>query len=287
MSSHESASLSAVASAGSRSPTLSSAGRLSPRSRRVWISTGFVVMGILTLAAVTAYATFLFGRVEGVEFTADAFSRRKFVFYEIPFIRIQASGIDRSDSTGPVEQFVISKKLVQLIQPSSTQPSLRWDLVSARKAGSETAFGEAGILCRYFDMRDAEGGHVWLAWSEKHPELARVIWPEVQKLAAKQLYVLIPALFQFARQAVEPDGFSLQIAQFLAERILWLADTERELGNHQRAVDLYTLALEYQPQLRAAWEGRAAAYETLNEPQKAQQDRLQGEKVKTQSESPR
>jgi len=229
------------ASAAGRSP-----GRVNSSPRRALYSLAFIVGSILLIATIIAYATLWFGNVEGVEFAADAFLRRKFDYYEIPLIRVQVSGIERSDSTGPVENYLLGQKLVRLRTPAASAPR-RWDLVNARQNSVQRAFGEAGILCRYLDMRDADGAHIWLTWSKDHPELARILWPEVQNVAEKQLYFLIPELFQRARKADDAKRFQTEIKQFLADRFLWLADIEQELGRVSQADEYRAAAREYQP----------------------------------------
>jgi hypothetical protein len=236
-----------LAPGGSATAAGRSLGRVHSRSRRTLYSLGLLVGSILLIATIIAYATFVFGNVEGVEFAADAFLRRKFDYYEIPLLRIQVSGVERSDSTGPVENYLLAQKLVQLsTQASST--TRRWDLVSARQNSVPRAFGEAGILCRYLDMRDTEGAHLWLSWSKDHPELARILWPEVQNVAEKQLYFLIPELFQRARQATDGKRFRTEIKQLLAARFLWLADTEQQLGRVSQADAYRAAARAYDPE---------------------------------------
>jgi len=51
---------------------------------------------------------------------------------------------------------------------------------------------------------------VWEKWSKDNPQLAKIFWPSVQKLAIHRAYFAIPELLQFA--ATCPTVIELQLA---------------------------------------------------------------------------
>jgi hypothetical protein len=191
--------------------------------------------------AVIGLAILIFGGVTGVEFSPDGFQRRWFYYHEIPLLRIQVWPISRSDLTNDLQTHLLSEKLVPPTKPEGAQ---RWHLVSVSRIGGSRT-GDAQILCSYLDSYRPQGDLVWLDWTKKHPDLAKVLWPAIAELAAEQLYVFVPELIDLAKSAQGEADLQARTDLILAERYGQLADAQQELGNHARALALYDLALPH------------------------------------------
>jgi len=229
---------------------------------------------LLFLTASLLYSTYLFGLVSGEEFAPETFQRRNFHYYQIPLLRIQVTGIRRTDITDALERKIASNEILDLPKTRPlNDPTLRWDVVMARRSSIVPTYGDARILCRYLDSQDAGGSNVWMDWTTANPKLARVVWRHVHAMAVHELYVLIPELFELARTATDPDQLDTEIEAYLTPELVRFATAQSELGRHALAVELFTLALERDEDLIEALNGRAAAYEATGQTEEAAADR--------------
>lgn len=229
-----------------------------PRNPRLLLG----IAGLAGLVLVFYIGTRFFGLVRGEEFTPDLFQRRTFEYYEIPLIRIQVTPIARQDNTNSLERYLRGQKFVPAARP--TPP--RWDLVSCSQAGRGVAVGDADILCAYLDAKDAEDTYVWRTWTEKHADLAKILWVEADHLADQRLYLLIPDLFELAARAADTAKFHRTLRQTMADRCETLARAQHELGHHHAALQLLDEALRYAPQRQSLW----ALHQLFSQPDPAQ-----------------
>lgn len=230
-------------------------------------------LSLLLLTAVLAYVTVVLGHVQGEEFAAETFQRREFEYYQLPLIELQISGINRTDSTGDLEDYLIKEKIVS-VASSTTPPdeSIRWDLVHAHRFGVVYSRGEAEILCDYLDAKDADNKNVWVEWSKKNPELAKVIWPAVVSVAQQELYIFVPELLALAANATDPDILNQELDALQSEQYFRVATTQQQLARHELAVELFSHALDRSPRQIVALEGRAASLAVLGQNDKAEAD---------------
>jgi tetratricopeptide (TPR) repeat protein len=137
--------------------------------------------------------------------------------------------------------------------------------------------GDARVLCQYLDAStdDEEGKSTWSAWTTENEPLARVLWPEVARLARGDLYLLIPPLMQAATAARDAVALRRDLNGLLARSYERLADTERELGHWETAIRFYTATLEYDPGRVSALRGRAMCYDSVGKTLEAAGDRKQ------------
>jgi hypothetical protein len=212
---------------------------------------------ILTLVAVCLISVPLlqYGTVIGEEFSPGRFHRRSYHYWEIPLVHVQITPLKKQDETSGLEKYLLQQKLIR--PANEAQP--RWDLVKLRRGDREAPPGDALVLCRYLDQKNQEGEFVWLAWSKKQPQLAKVFWPAVAEAARRELYILVPELFHLAQSAAAPDELKQNLATGLARQYEQLAQVEQQLGRHSRAADLFAAALKYDPQSSTAAEGLAEA----------------------------
>ena len=220
-----------------------------PRNRWSWKVprwlkwTGWGLLGVALSALVLFYLTMQFGGVQGVELNPHSFARRSYSLYEIPLIRIQVRGIRREDLNGDVAEFLAGKGY---IVAAKNAPDV-WHIISGSRGAKAPRVGDADILSRYLDAADADEKRVWIEWSGKHPELAKVFWPAVATLAQEELYIHIPPLFDHAQRAEDAQEFQKQVNAEVAARLLELAGEMSAAEEHKDALRVLDKAARLEP----------------------------------------
>jgi hypothetical protein len=182
--------------------------------RRRFLRLCVVLLPLLTTAGLTLLAVLLFGVVSGEEFTADTFSRRTYQYVELPYLGIPLSPVGRHEWRSELEQLLTEQEYVAV-----SGPPYRWDLVAAQRGGTLWREGDAWILCTYLDARDRYDSLYWLDWTRAHPALARIFWPQIARLARRELYLFMPELFALAQTATDPEQLSRDIERAVQERL--------------------------------------------------------------------
>lgn len=174
------------------------------------------------------------GSVSGTEFAPSHFQTREFSFYEIPIVHLQITPIHRSTTTNTVTTQIRTKGWIQV--PRGQQPD-QWHLVRLSR-GPSTTPAIASLLTDELELSVAGGTPFWKSWNADHPNRAAVLWPVVQRLSDRELYLMIPELLMLARsQPGNDDG------QLLAEAIdTWLIEQYVGLIGDLRDADRTTLA---------------------------------------------
>lgn len=254
------------------STTLPTAAR--PRTKRSfdlpkWVYGAGLVLLILGLLFVV---TLVFGRISGEEFAPQTFQRRTFHYYEVPLLRLQVWPVKRFNSTGDVEDKLVKQKLL----PAATVAIPRWDLVRGYRGSKTIAEGDALILIRYLDeYDDTKNTYIWNTWTTDQPDIAKVFWPHVARLAEQELYFFLPDLFELAVNAKHASTFTVELEKLLATKYYDFGIVQQKLGHHAAAVQLLTEATKLSPdnkEWQAALETsrQAAPPETpASEPNKA------------------
>jgi hypothetical protein len=239
-------------------------------------------IGLLFVLGIVVYSVSFFGHVKGEEFAPATFSRREFSYYEIPLLGLQISPIHRRDITNALESQLTRDKLVA--SQSVTESGKRWDLVIARRGiegarGRALAQGNARILCEYLDALDGQNVHIWLTWSTKNPELAKVVWPVVARVAREDLYIFAPDLFELARNARDPIELKAELDRWLVKQYLAFALTQQQLNRHEAAIELYSAVLQLVPSHADALIGRAKSLTALGNDDQASADLALAERL--------
>ncbi|MCA9124879.1 MAG: hypothetical protein H6822_09195 [Planctomycetaceae bacterium] len=203
----------------------------------------FAGLGLLLIGIILVYAVLYFGSINGEEFSPDSFKRRRFAYLEFPLIGVQITPISHNDTTNDLEKYLSTQKLL----PKAAKPQNRWDLVLATKGSRNGAQGDSRILCQYSDAVDKDGDSIWLTWSEKNVELAKVLWPAIAKVARQEFYSFVPDLFVLARSASGPEQLQQRINQTLADKFFLTAETFEALDQPEIAAELFTEVLNYAP----------------------------------------
>lgn len=226
--------------AESGTATTKSKGRKLPRWL-VW--TGWSVLGVLAAVGVVSLATLWFGAVYGVELNPYTLARRSYLLYEIPLIRWQVRGVKREDVSSLLADHLEAQKYVP---PAKTAPNV-WHLVTGNRGLRSATIGDADILVRYLEAMDGDDYHIWMKWSEQHPQLAKIFWPAVSRLAQEEEYVHIPELFDIAAGASDPVALQSSLNRKIAERLLDIGQRLQEAEGHAEAKKILSEAASLDP----------------------------------------
>ena len=205
-----------------------------------------MLIGLVTAVAVAGpavVAAVLFGSVQGEEFCSQTFTRRSFRYLQLPLFHVQLMPVRHADTTTPLERRFVTDRYVV---PDPTDPP-RWDLVYSFRAVGDPVRGDAAILSAALDACDAEGQSSWNAWTDAHPELAKVLWPAIARLARQGLSSFTPELLSRARGAADAQRLRQAIAGALARNYTQLAAIRQRLGEHTEALKLLDEALACVP----------------------------------------
>lgn len=169
----------------------------SRQSGRFWLVTVSGGLIVLFLAGII----YFLGRVQGREFSPTHFEIRQFSFTEIPLLRLQITPINRVSETSGLRNYLTTSSLI--LRPGG-QPT-EWQIVELSRFGGGSTPADAKLLTDFLDtdtVRHATYGQQhWHQWSTQNPQHAAVLWPVIQKLAQRELYVFIPSVFQIADAA--------------------------------------------------------------------------------------
>lgn len=171
--------------------------------------------------------------------------RRSFSFYEIPLVHWQITPIRRSDDTPPAATYVKTKILKKVPKGSATN----WHLVSLSRGILGTTNADANFLLAQLEFSDQDSSDpYWIDWSKQNPKHAAVLWPIIQRLAERELYVFIPMVFATADSGGKsPAELQKAIDEQLAAEYVSLVSDMREAGKMTVAAALLSEAVADYP----------------------------------------
>lgn len=216
----------------------------SSRNRR---PVAYIVAAVLTLVLVGGFVA-IQGNVSGTEFSPTHFRTREFSFYEIPLVHVQLTPITRTDRTGPVERQLRAKTWIKAPNGPPPEP---WHLVTIRR-GTRASTAHASLLVEEMQLTEL-GKYFWKRWNVDYPKRATVLWPLVQRLAERELYVLIPELLARARSLSGQDDaqeFLDDVTPWLIEQYASLIGDLRDANRNVLADEILTEALKDHPDAR-------------------------------------
>ncbi len=196
----------AAVSTSVSSPTNSASAAKKNRSVKRWMAVCSTI--VLTFALFIVIRTQ--GFVSGQEFSPTHFQQRNFSFYEIPLIHVQITPIKRVGSTPATATYVRQNAL---IRPHTGAPT-SWHLVSISRGLTGSTAADANLLIDQLQLQTGVD-EFWRTWSIDHPKLAKVLWPVIQKLAERELYILMPQLFELAQIDQTPQQLQQNIDELL------------------------------------------------------------------------
>jgi hypothetical protein len=210
----------------------------SDRAWRVFVVT-LVCTGV---AAMLGLATALFGSVSGTEFSPTHFESRRFTVHEIPWLQIQISPIRRTQSQSATARYLIGQSLVQ----RAPGPPQEWHVVELSRGGLGYAEADAKLLTDQLELHvyrhnaSTTSSEFWHNWSIEQPAKAKVLWPVIQKMAVRELYILMPKLFSLAVDAQDDIVLQQDIDAYLRGSYAELIAEMR--NNHRRELAAQLLA---------------------------------------------
>ena len=205
----------------------------------MWIMV--VIATIVTLIVLLIVRTQ--GYVAGREFSPTHFQYRSFHFYEIPLLHIQITPIRRSSSTPSAATYLRQNSLIGPVPKG--QPNV-WHLVSLRQGVGSMKPADAELLTNQLSLTK-DGQSYWRTWSENHPESAKRFWPVIRRIAERELYILMPELFELAQQSPFPEDLSAKIDEHLQREYALLIQDMIDAGRGELAKRLRDEAIEDYP----------------------------------------
>lgn len=172
------------------------------------------------------------GRVSGVEFSPSHFQQREFEFWEIPWIHLQVSPIKRTSSTPVAARYIRQKSLITV--PSG--PPTQWHLVSIARGLSFPRPADGQLLTQHLSLGSAPG--FWGQWSQDHPQAAATLWPKVQQIALRELYVMLPQTLELAQQLGDSPDFAQRMDEHIRNEYATMIEQARAAGQTDLAAEL-------------------------------------------------
>lgn len=215
------------------------AGISTKRSRVVTVLLILAISFIVFI--VLALFTMMFGNVAGTEFAPHNFKTRNYHVLRVPLLNLQVWPVQRVDESSPLVQYLFGK---DKILTEAKKGEAEFDLVE-ELAGARTIRGDARFLQNYLTDTSATE---WLQWSKDHADLAKVFWPEVQRVANRKMYAAIPEMFHLASQYDAPDALKAALYKHLSAHYALIGQAEYEQGEVGPAIVLLEEAKTYAPQ---------------------------------------
>jgi hypothetical protein len=217
---------------------------------------GWSILAVLGATLFVFLATVTFGAVHGTEFCPQTFERRSYSYYELPLVHIQMTGERHEDLTGDTEKHITSNKYVT---PGSGKRD--WHVLIGSRGTRLRRPGDAGILLQYLDAEESSNVYRWVRWSEQNNNLAKVLWPAVQRIALRDMYIFVPELFDLAKSTDDATALQQQLDKFVAGKLLILGRgmTERKDPAAVKVLEEAITLDPENPQLQEARNAAAAA----------------------------
>lgn len=206
------------------SPTNGRKGKRSGRRLRAII----ISLAAISLLGIVVLIIAIQGSVEGEEFAPSHFQAREFSFYEIPGLQLQVTPIKRKTTMIDLATFLRSRGWVRT--PAGAPAEGDWHLTRIQRGFTDYK-GDAEILLHAFSDDAMGNGNVWKDWSKNHPKAAQWMWPRIQTLAERELYVVIPHLLELAQRVSDPTELAKQGDALILEHYVDLIRDTREANN--------------------------------------------------------
>ncbi|MEM9645136.1 MAG: hypothetical protein AAF989_09085, partial [Planctomycetota bacterium] len=134
-----------------------------------------------------------------------------------------------SDPKKPVADSSSDQEKGPVSGPPSSVANETWHLnFISRGFGGSTA-ADAGLLVDQLSIEQA-GDKYWKTWSIDHPKKAKAFWRVIQRLARRELYVLMPRLFEIAQRNLEPIEMNDRIDDLMRSQYLGLIEDAKIAG---------------------------------------------------------
>ncbi len=167
---------------------------------------------IIIALTVFGWVTDQSGWAHGVEFSPDLFCHRSFRYYQ--WCGIQVTPKQTREWRSAVDEYVHENGFVS--DADVDEP--RWHFVHGFAPGWRGWVGIAKPFC--LGVGCWKGSDQWVKWSEDHPDLAKIVWPQVVTWARHEQYGEVRTLFHIMDQedATSPEDIreKIRLAEIVA-----------------------------------------------------------------------
>ncbi|MEM8665964.1 MAG: hypothetical protein AAGG48_00505 [Planctomycetota bacterium] len=202
----------------------------------------FTVISTLVFILVLFIVVRTQGYVSGFEFSPSHFQQREFSFYEIPLLHVQITPIKRSSATPVTAIYVRQNGLIPI--PTGTPQD--WQLVSISRGLTGSTPADAQLLVDQLQLGTDD--EYWRTWSKDQPKQAKVLWPIIQDLSARELYILMPPLFELAQIDHTPEDLRAAIDDRLQSEYIQLIQDMHDADRDDLATELLSEAISDYPE---------------------------------------
>ena len=139
-----------------------------------------------------------------------------------------------------------TSKNVAAPSANPTTPPDPWHLVQLTRGGVDTQPADAKLLTdqlEAYGFNASQNKEHWHQWSINEPAKAKVFWPIIQRLAVRELYVLMPPLFALAIDSMDDVTLKTSIDEYLKKNYADLVVELRSAGREAFAEELLNEAL--------------------------------------------
>ncbi len=113
------------------------------RQRNPFVTLCSWLVFLAVVIVILAYASaFMWGKVQGVEWSPDRFAHRSFRYWEVPYLEIQVTPKQTYEHHTPLEEYLLAKSYVH----ESQEGRPRWRLIKGFRTGSRGWSGSAKSL---------------------------------------------------------------------------------------------------------------------------------------------
>lgn len=241
-----------------------------PRRTKSSCLTVLVSLGVLAVVLwIVGWIVFALAIVSGSEFSPDTFELRRFWFLRIPGTQWQVSPTARETPESLVP--AASRHFL----PASPNATPRWETVqNGYPTAPHHAYNDCYLLVdRLADVRFAWLNSELVTWLSLHADLEPLFWADVAELARDGHYLATTEFIEAAQRSQTADEYQRNTRAALTATFTRLGDYRRNGGDHAKAIEYYTAALDRDEHHRPAREGRAAAYADSGQDAQAAADR--------------
>ncbi len=181
------------------------------RRNWIWITLLVLVVAVPLLAIIIVPLSF----IAGTEFSPDTFEHRQFVYMRVPGTQIVLSNRWLTDIPS-FSQTLIDDQWVG----ENTSTETRWDLVMDNYTPRHSPDCDAQYLVQEIERRNDEYEFIWLQWTNKYPQRARVLWPIIADFARHAMYLYLSEIFEFCDQQddLSDEQFSDQLQKLASKQ---------------------------------------------------------------------
>jgi hypothetical protein len=140
-------------------------------------------VGALVIVAI-GFVSGQTGIASGTEWSPELFRHRSFRYFQYAGLQITPSETHEWESA--LDEYLRAEGFV----PSCAPDKVTWEFVYGSAPGVRGWHGDAKWMCKGMgSLGVGETAKEWVEWSRLHPDLAKVLWPEIVRRGRKHQYL--------------------------------------------------------------------------------------------------